>query len=89
MICNICGSENLVKGKIYNSAGGSDTGFIADEASIFKKMFAMEMQEIQTWGCVRCGNLQLIVEFSEEIKKQHREFHRPPPSVTDETDREE
>jgi hypothetical protein len=88
MICNICGSENLIKGTIYDTAGGGSTGFIPEETSAFKKMFAMGGREIQSYGCIHCGNLQFLIDFSEEDKQQHLDFQRQPPSVTENSDDE-
>ena len=89
MICNVCGSENLIKGTVYDTGGGSPHGFIPDETSGFKKMLAMGGREIQSYGCIHCGNLQFLVEFSEEDKQRHLEFQQPPPSVTEISDTEE
>ncbi|MEO6588600.1 MAG: hypothetical protein ABIP06_04670 [Pyrinomonadaceae bacterium] len=86
MICNVCGSENLIKGTVYDTAGGYSYGFIPDETSGFKKMFAMGGREIYSYGCIHCGNLQFSVNFSEEDKQNHLEFHQPPPSVTANSD---
>lgn len=89
MICNVCGSENLLKGSTYDNAGGSTIGFIPDETSPFKKMFAMGGREVQSYGCIHCGNLQFLIDFTEEDKQQHLEFHRQPPSITEDSDAEE
>ncbi len=90
MNCNICGSENLIKGTIYgitgSGGGSSGSGFLPEESSAFKKMFAMGGREVQCYGCIHCGNLQFLIEFSEEDKQQHLEFHRQPSSVTEQLD---
>ncbi|MDQ6786017.1 MAG: hypothetical protein M3033_04255 [Acidobacteriota bacterium] len=87
MNCNICGSENLIKGTIYGMTGtgasSASAGFIPDETSVFRKMFAMGGREIQSYGCIHCGNLQFLVDFSEADKQHYLEFHQPPPSVTE------
>ncbi len=91
MNCNVCGSENLIKGTILGITGSSSsgsTGFIPEETSFFKKWFTMGGREIQSYGCIHCGNLQFSVEFSEEDKQQHLEFQRQPASVTENSDAE-
>ena len=93
MNCNICGSENLIKGTIYGMTGSGTSsgsfGFIPDETSAFKKMFAMGGREIQSYGCIHCGNLQFFIEFSDEDRQRHLEFHGQPPSITENLDTEE
>ncbi len=86
MNCNICGSDNLIKGMIYGTAGGGNIGFMPEEISFFKKWFPMSGREVKSYGCIHCGNLQFLIDFSEEDKQQHLEFQRQPSSVTEQLD---
>ncbi|MBA2621134.1 MAG: hypothetical protein H0U87_08035 [Acidobacteria bacterium] len=91
MNCNVCGSEKLIKGTILGMTGNGgtgSTGFMPGETPFFNKWFTMVGREIQSYGCIHCGNLQFSVEFSEEDKQQHLEFHGQPPSVTENPDDE-
>ncbi len=80
MNCNVCESENLIKG---TTAGSGNSGFIPDEKPTIRKWFAMGGREIQSYGCVHCGNLQFFIDFSDEDRQRHIEFHSQPPSVTE------
>ncbi len=85
MNCNVCGSENLIKGTILGvtgSSGSGSTGFIPEETSFLKKWFTISGREMQSYGCIHCGNLQFLIDFSEEDKQHYLEFHQPPPSIT-------
>lgn len=86
MNCNVCGSENLIKGTIMGITGGNSHGgygFIPDETPFFKKWFTMSGRKMQSYGCIHCGNLQFLIDFSEEDKQHYLEFHQPPLSVTE------
>lgn len=37
--------------------------------------------KIQSFACVRCGNLQFIVDFSEKDKQRYLEFEGRQPSL--------
>jgi len=76
----------MVKGTILgltgNASSTGSTGFIPEETPFFKKWFTMSGREIQSYGCIHCGNLQFLIDFSEEDKQHYLEFHQPPRSIT-------
>jgi hypothetical protein len=87
MNCNVCESENLIEGTIMSgSASAGVYAFVPNDKSIFKRIFGIGGREIHSYACVHCGNLQFVVDFSEDDKKQHLEFEGQPPSVTERLD---
>ena len=83
MNCNVCGSANLIKGTIYDTGSGGTSRFVPDETATVKKWFGMGGREIQSYGCVHCGNLQFFIDFSDSDRQRHIEFLGQPPSVTE------
>ncbi len=43
-------------------------------------------RDVQCYGGIRCGNLQFFIEFTEEDKQEHLEFHGQPSSVTEDVE---
>ncbi len=86
MNCNFCGSTNLIEGAISAGASVAGNTFMPTDESYFKKMFNAGGREVHSYGCVHCGNLQFIVDFSEDDKKQYLEFEAQQPSVTERLD---
>lgn len=82
MNCNSCGSSNVIEGTIINSSdGGNASLFVSKDKPLYKKIFGMGGNKIQSFACVRCGNLQFIVDFSEKDKQRYLEFEGRQPSL--------
>ena len=84
MKCVACGGEDLVEGVLFDKAYASEVGFRAsDSSSMLNRMFGTGVMTVGAFGCARCGHLQLAVELSERLLKEHRSFDKAPPSVTE------
>ena len=82
MNCNSCGSSNVIEGTIIdNTSGGSASLFVSKDKPLYKKIFGMGGNKILSFACVHCGNLQLMVEFSEKDKERYLEFEGRQPSL--------
>lgn len=82
MNCNSCGSSNVIEGKIIDSSdGGSASLFVSKDKPLYKKIFGIGGNKILSFACVHCGNLQLMVEFSEKDKQRYIEFEGRQPSL--------
>lgn len=82
MNCNSCGSSNVIEGTIINSGdGGSAALFVSKDKPLYKKIFGMGGNKILSFACVHCGNLQMMVEFSEKDKTRYVEFEGRQPSL--------
>ncbi len=83
MNCNICGSTNLIEG-LFSEGGSLGTdAFVPNDESSFKKMLGIGGRKIRSYACVHCGNLQFVVNFSEDDKKRYLEFEGQQASVTE------
>lgn len=83
MKCVACGGEELVEGVLFDKAYTSTIGFKANGASILSQMFGAGIMPVRAFGCARCGHLQLGVELSEKLLKEHQSFDKAPPSITE------
>ena len=83
MKCVACGGEELVEGVLFDKAYTSEVGFKASGSSILSRMFGTGVMPVTAFGCARCGHLQLGVELSERLLKEHQSFDKAPPSVTE------
>lgn len=82
MNCNSCGSSNVIEGTIINNSdGGNASLFVSNDKPLYKKIFGMGGNKILAFACVRCGNLQFIVDFSEKDKQRYIEFEGQQPSL--------
>ncbi len=82
MNCNSCGSSNVIEGTIIESSGGGNASlFVSKDKPLYKKIFGMGGNKILSFACVHCGNLQLMVEFSEKDKARYIEFEGKQPSL--------
>ena len=82
MNCNSCGSSNLIKGTIIDSSdGGNASLFVSEDKPFYKRIFGIGGNKILSFACVHCGNLQLMVEFSEKDKQRYIEFEGRQPSL--------
>jgi len=81
MNCNSCGSSNVIEGTINDSNGGSVALFVSKDKPFYKQIFGMGGNKILSFACVHCGNLQLMVDFSEKDKERYVEFEGKQPSL--------
>lgn len=82
MICNSCGSSNVIEGTIINSSdGGNASLFVPNDKPLYKKIFGFGGSKILSFACVHCGNLQFMVEFSEKDKARYLEFEGRQPAL--------
>jgi hypothetical protein len=81
MNCNSCGSSNVIEGTISDSNGGNVSLFVSKDKPLYKKIFGMGGNKILSFACVHCGNLQLMVEFSEKDEERYIEFEGRQPSL--------
>ena len=82
MNCNSCGSSNVIEGTIIDSnSGGNLSLFVSNDKPLYKKIFGIGGNKILSFACVHCGNLQLMVEFSEKDKERYIEFEGQQPSL--------
>ncbi len=73
MRCNGCGNSSLVEGDLVHS-DGDGAKFSPSGDSKLKRALGMGSRTVRAFGCPRCGNLQLAVEFSEEDMKKYQSF---------------
>ena len=59
----------------------STPGFYPSDMPAIKRIFGIGSRAIQAYGCVRCGNLQFTVEFSEGDLERYQEFEGEQPDV--------
>lgn len=83
MKCVACGGEELVEGVLFDKGYASEVGFKASDSSLLSRMFGTGVMSVRAFGCARCGHLQLGVELSERLLKEHQSFDAAPPSVTE------
>lgn len=82
MNCNSCGSSNVIEGTIIDTNSGGDSSlFVAKDKPFYKKILGIGGNKILSFACVHCGNLQLMVEFSEKDKARYIEFEGRQPSL--------
>lgn len=80
MKCLACGGEAMVGGTVIDSNGGKPN-FKPDDASVWKSLFGVGTRSIRGYGCVRCGNLQLGVDFTEKDLERYQQFEGEQPDV--------
>lgn len=73
MRCNGCGNSSLIEGDFVHSDGGQ-TRFSPSGNSNLKKAFGIGSRPVRCYGCPRCGNMQMAIEFSEEDMKKYQSF---------------
>ena len=83
MKCVACGGQELVEGVLFDKTYVSEVGFKASGSSMLSRMFGTGVMSVGAFGCARCGHLQLGVELSERLLKEHQSFDQAPPSVTE------
>ena len=80
MRCAACGGTALVKGTIMGN-DGSSLGFYPSDTPTLKRIFALGSRSVRAYGCIRCQNLQLAVEFSESDLERYQQFEGEQPGV--------
>lgn len=81
MKCVACGGERLVEGTLASGSGTDAVSFMTADSSYWKKFLGFGSRPVRSYGCVRCGHLQLAVEFDEEDLRRFLEFEGQQPSV--------
>ena len=83
MNCNVCGSTNLIEGMLSKGGNPSADRFLPNDKPFYKRMLGIGGHEIHSYACIHCGNIQFVVDFTEEDKKQYLEFEGQQSSVTE------
>ncbi len=78
MNCIACNSTNLIEGKILDEYGFT---FKPLDVSMWKASLGIGVREISAYGCIHCGYLQLIVNFTDEDKNRYIEFEGQQPDL--------
>jgi hypothetical protein len=81
MTCVACGRESLVDGTLLDTGGGGGVSFKLDDVRMWKSLFGVGTRPVHAYGCVRCGHLQLAVDFSEKDLKRYQQFEGEQPGV--------
>jgi hypothetical protein len=81
MKCVACGGEGLVGGVLASASGTDDVRFRAEGGSYLKLFLGFGSKPVRAYGCVRCGHLQLAVDFDEKDLRRFLEFKGQQPSV--------
>jgi hypothetical protein len=89
MKCIACGGEGLVEGVLASGSGTDDVRFRPADRSYLKRFLGLGSKSVRAYGCVRCGHLQLGVEFDEEDLRRFLEFEGQQPSVLERINDEE
>jgi hypothetical protein len=89
MKCIACGGEGLVKGVLASASGTDDVCFRAADSSYLKLFLGFGSKKVRAYGCVRCGHLQLAVEFDEKDLRRFLEFEGQQPGVLERINEEE
>ncbi len=89
MKCVACGGEGLVEGVLASGSGTDDVRFRLADSSYLTKFLGIGSKPVRAYGCVRCGHLQLAVEFNEEDSRRFLEFEGQQPGVLERINEEE
>ena len=89
MKCVACGGEGLVEGKVASGSGTDDVCFRLADSSYLTMFLGLGSKPVRAYGCVRCGHLQLAVEFDEKDLRRFLEFEGQQPSVLERINEEE
>jgi hypothetical protein len=89
MKCVACGGESLAEGVLASGSGTDDVRFRLADSSYLTKFLGLGSKPVRAYGCVRCGHLQLAVEFDEGDLQQYLEFKGQQPSILERLNEEE
>jgi hypothetical protein len=78
MKCTACGSAALIEGTIKYEAPPL---FFPTGTPVLKSAFGVGGRKVRAYGCIRCQNLQLAVEFSESDLERYQQFEGEQPGV--------
>jgi hypothetical protein len=88
MKCLACGSAALVEGHLQGE-DASRIGFQVADAGPMRRMFAIGRRKVLSYGCVGCGHLQFVVEFTDEDRRRYQHFEGMQPDVLERITREQ
>ena len=89
MKCVACGGEGLVGGVLASVTDAGDVCFRLADRSMWSKLLGLGSKTVRAYGCVRCGHLQLAVEFDEKDLRRFLEFEGQQPGVLERINDEE
>ena len=81
MKCVACGGEGLVGGVLSTETDVGNACFRLADRSYWSKLLGLGSKKVRAHGCVRCGHLQLAVEFDEKDLRRFLEFEGQQPGV--------
>lgn len=81
MKCLACGSTNLIEGAITDSGGSTGESFKPKDKSSFLAAFGYGVRKILNFACAHCGNLQFVVDFTDEDKQRYARFEGEQPNL--------
>lgn len=82
MKCTACGSASLIEGTVRDNNGGAQVRFYPSDGSLLKQLFfSSGTREVRAYGCIRCQNLQLAVDFNEDDLERYQQFEGEQPGV--------
>jgi hypothetical protein len=83
MRCSACGSSSLVEGSLIQ-ADSDKVLFRPSGGSMLARLLGKGNRPVRAYGCPRCGNLQLAVDFTEEDLEKYQNFEgETQPSVVE------
>ena len=89
MKCVACGGEGLVGGVLASGTGTDDVRFRLADSSYLTKFLGLGSKPVRAYGCVRCGHLQLAVEFDEKDLRRFLEFEGHQPNILERLEEED
>ena len=89
MKCVACDGECLVGGALASESDMGNVCFQLPDRSYLSKFLGLGSKKVRAYGCVRCGHLQLAVEFDEKDLRRFLEFEGQQPGVLERINEEE
>ena len=80
MKCTACGSAALIEGTVRDSMG-EVVRFYPSDLPTLKLIFYIGTKDVRAYGCIRCQNLQLAVDFNESDLERYQQFEGEQPGV--------
>ncbi len=81
MTCLGCGSTALVKGHLQADDATSSISFQLADTGTMRSLFGVGRRKVRAYGCIRCGNLQFAVEFTDDDRQRYQQFEGTQPDV--------
>lgn len=88
MRCIRCGSTALAEGTIVWGKNEDVSFKPSDQSKLLHRVFWGGTRPVRAYGCIRCGHLQLMVDFRESDRERYQQFEGPQPSVLERLDTE-